>query len=402
MGVLDLDRYADVCVRVGVNLQPGQTLFVSVEPEHSAFAHALAAAAWRAGAGDVQVAYRDGEIRRLHAIHAPDALLDRTPHWIESLMEAMDGHAYVAVVGGSDPERMGGVDPERASRAFMRRASEIGHEQTAGGRVAWSVVAMPTEAWANAVFGEPDVERLAAEIAHVVRLDEPDPVAAWQEHLEQLEGRASTLNDRAFAAIRFRGPGTDLEVGLLPEARWISCALETAWGQRGCINLPTEEVFTTPDRDRTEGRLRVTRSLNVDGTIVEGIELEVRGGRIVDARADRGLVLLEGLLDRDDHARAFGEVALVDASSRVGRRRLDFHDTLFDENQTCHVAFGSGYTDPVPGSAELSADERLAAGINASSVHIDLMVGGPDVEVHGVDGQGVETPIIVGDAWVLD
>jgi aminopeptidase len=265
--------------------------------------------------------------------------------------------------------------------------------------VNWTIVAAPNPGWATEVFGEPDVERLWEAVAVATRLDEPDPVAAWREHNEKLQARADVLNGRKFDAIRFRGPGTDLTIGLLPDTYWRCAAFETAKGITHVPNMPTEEVFTSPDWRRAEGHVRSTYPLVTSGTKVTGLEFRFEAGKIVDVQADSGAEIVRAQLEIDDQAPYLGEVALVDGSSPVKQTGLVFSDTLFDENATCHIAFGAGFHEalkpPVP------PEQLLEAGINVSTVHTDFMVGGEDVDVDGLDADGNATPVIRGDVWQL-
>ena len=251
------------------------------------------------------------------------------------------------------------------------------------------------------VFGEPDVARLWEAVAHAVRLDEADPVAAWQAHVAMLEARTQALADLGLDAVRLRGPGTDLTVGLGAHSRWAHGLNETADGRRFVANLPTEEVLTTPHRDRTEGTVRSTRPLVLAGVVVEGLTLRFERGVVVDATADRGFEVVARELEADDGARRLGELALVDGSSRVGRTGLTFFHTLYDENATCHIAYGQS-AGAVDDEAEaLAPDEQLARGINQSRLHTDFMVGGPEVAVDGLLADGTEIPLIRDDVWQL-
>ena len=313
----------------------------------------------------------------------------------------MERAAVVVTLGDAKPRLFDDVDEARAARAEPTRAREIVHDQTSRQAVAWTVIACPTEGWARDIFGEPDIERLWGEIAEVTRLNEPDPVAAWEAHVSALEERAARLSALDLDALRFRGPGTDLTIGLIRGARWKGARAATSWGQQYVANLPTEEVFTTPDRQRTEGTVRTTKPLYWYGSVADGVELRFEAGKIVDARAMLGEDFLRSKLETDDGAAYLGEVALVDDESRIGGRDLVFRNGLLDENAACHIAIGRGYTEPVAGADVLSDDERVAAGINVSSIHIDLMIGASDVDVDGLDQRAAVVPILREGKWVL-
>ena len=400
-----LREYARLAVRVGVNVQPGQPVSIKARLEHAPLVRALAEAAWEAGASWVDVLYFDQRVKRELIEHAPDRALTHTPPWLlrqSNDLAAAQG-AEIVVAGDADPDALAGADPDRLGRARMVELAEVNTRQVNERSVSWSIVAYPNEGWAETVFGEPDVERLWEAVAAAVRLNEPDPLEAWRRHVAKLKARARGLTERRFDAIRFRGPGTDLTVGLLPGSRWLGGGTETAWGVPHVPNMPTEEVFTTPDRQRTEGRVRATRplALPTQGVIVPDLEVEFEAGRAVDVRAAEHADVVRAQMASDDGAAFLGEVALVDGDSAVGKTGVTFFETLFDENATCHLAYGSGFAVALDGAAALEADELQAQGINHSTVHVDFMVGGPAVDVDGVTEDGTEVPILRDEAWLL-
>jgi aminopeptidase len=238
-------------------------------------------------------------------------------------------------------------------------------------------------------------------VATATRLDEADVVQAWRAHVEQLETRREMLNSVGFDAIHFRGPGTDLVVGLLPGSRWVTVQAVSELGIEHIWNLPTEEVFTTPDFRRTQGVVRATAPLISGGTLVEGLELRFEGGKAVEVKASSGAELVREQLVLDERAAFLGEVALVDGASPVRQTGLVFRDTLFDENATCHLAYGFGFPFAVEGAAERQSDELVELGVNMAATHTDFMIGGPEVEVDGLDAGGNATPIIRDDVWQL-
>jgi aminopeptidase len=396
-----IDAYADLIVRIGANVQPGQTFFVNALPEHRDLARALARSGYRAGAGYVDVRYTDPHVTRARIELAPDDSLTHSPAWLVARADASDGAAVAAIAGVAEPELLSDLDQERIGRT--RPLTVIEHAQriqNARG-VNWTIAAFPNAGWAEQVFGEPDVERLWEAVAFTVRLDEDDPVAAWREHTARMKARCAQLDALALDALHFDGPGTDLTVGLLPESRWVGGGTETRDGITHVPNLPTEEVFTAPDWRRTEGTVRSTRPLALGGTIVRDLELTFAEGKAVDVRASSGADAVRGQMDTDEFGKYLGEVSLVDGTSRVGQTGITFFNTLFDENATCHIAWGAAIMLTAPELAGLSPEETRARGANVANVHTDFMVGGPEVAVDGITRDGTRIPILREDTWQL-
>jgi aminopeptidase len=394
MAALDdrLEKYAELTVRVGANVEEGQTVFIHSAVEHAPLARALTRAAYAAGAKYVDVLYRDQHVRKAMIELGPDEALTYTPDWLRTRAEELP-KAVIWTTGDPEPDLLADLDGERVGRAQMKVLSEIGRQQMIDRSVNWSGVAYPNEGWAQQVFGEADVARLWDAVAFCTRLDEGDPVAAWRDHMTRLEARARTLTELAFDALHYRGPCTDFTVGLLPNARWMSALFRRADGREYVPNMPTEEIFTTPDCRRAEGTIASSLPLALLGDIVEDLRLTVKDGKIVDVQAKRGAEVVRGQLESDERAGYFGELALVDGTSRVGQTGITFFDTLYDENATCHIAYGFGIPEVFEGDP--------GEGMNISTVHTDFMVGRPELEIDGLAKDGRAVPILREETWQL-
>ena len=398
----DLDRYAQLLVAVGVSLEEGQELFVDAFVDHAPLARVIARAGYAAGAKRVDVHYEDKYVNDAMVELAPVEEIERGAGWLirrAAEIEERRG-ALISISGDPAPRLLDDVDPERVA---IPRARDLSAERiriALSDKVRWTIAAYPTDGWAETMLGTPDVDRLWRAIAMSVRLDEDDPSAAWREHVARLDARTRTLNELAFDAVRFRGAGTDLVVGLLPQSLW-RCGSHSIDGRPFVANMPTEEVFVTPDRSRAEGTVRSTRPLPLNGAVVEGLEVRFRAGEIVDVEAETAAEVVRKQVAIDDGAARLGEVALVDASSRVGQTGLTFFNTLFDENAACHIAYGQSAGAVDDEVAELDADAQTKVGINQSSVHTDFMIGGPEVDVDGITAEGKVVPLLRENVWQL-
>jgi aminopeptidase len=396
-----LTRYADLIVSVGANVQPDQVLAVEALPEAQPLVAEIARAAYARGARYVDVLYFDPAVKRIRAEAAPDGTLDWVPPWLgRRMLDLGDLDAARAVlVPVVPPGLLDGVDPARAGLDRLPGLPEI-FKVIDERSVAWTLSPFPTRRWAQTVY--PDLhasealEQLWRDIVHVCRLDEPDPAAAWSDRVDQIWQVANRLDALDLDAIHFFGPGTDLTVGLLPSSRFAKegGASHTRAGVRHMPNIPTEEVYTTPDPERTEGVVAATKPLDVMGSLLTGLRIRFEGGRAVEIDADANAETLRKRCAVDPGASRLGEVALVDRDSRIGKLGRTFYSTLLDENAASHLALGDAYSAPV-------ADAADVARINASDVHIDFMIGSDEVEVTGIAKSGARVTIMRGGAWQI-
>lgn len=399
MNDADLAQLAELAVVVGANVQPGQIVGVTAELGHEELARAIAAKAYDRGAKFVDVWFIDPLVKRARIEFAPEDTLDYVPPWYgQRILELGEQRgANILIRGLTVPNALEGLDPKRAGRDQLPRVKEtnvIVNERT----VNWTIVAYPTVPWARVVHPELDDEaalaKLWEEVKHVSRLDEPDPLEAWENRIDQLERAADALNDARFDAVHFEGEGTDLTIGMLPTSIWRMARWSTVDGLRHLPNVPTEEVFTSPDPERVEGHVRSTKPLVlIDGTVVRGLKVRFEGGRAVEITADEGGEVLAERTKIDAGAARLGEVALVDRESRIGQLGTVFYETLLDENATSHIALGSAYEEAV-------GEEDLPR-INRSVTHVDFMVGGDDVDVTGITRDGKRIPVLRGGAWQI-
>jgi aminopeptidase len=391
---------AELTVRAGANIQEGQDVHIAALMAHAPLARAITEVAYEAGASFVHIDYRD-PYEKLHRLrHAPLETLSFVPGWYDHQMaQIVERRAsFIQIAGNPEPHLFEGIDADRLRRCiFWTTPSQL--RVSMSNESNWTIVACPNEGWAEQMLGEPDVARLWELVAAATRLDQPDPVAAWDAHMTRMEERAASLNDRVLDELHFTGPGTDFRVGLLPEARWMAARFRTSWGQTYIPNLPTEEVFTAPDFRRTEGRVRCTRPLSLGGHVVEGLELTFREGRIVNVDAAANAQAVEAEIGRDAGAARLGEVALVDNTSAVGRTGFVFRDTLFDENAASHIAWGAAVEHVF---SELPPEEaREEMGVNVSGVHTDTMIGSPEVDVEATTRSGESLTLIRQGDWIL-
>ena len=393
-------QLAELAVSVGANVQPGQIVNIAADLSQAVMAREVAAAAYRRGAQFVDVSYFDPYVKRARIENAREDTLEFVPSWYGHRVLELGNQraASIALTGPPPQDALAGVDPVRAGRdrlPSVRESMTIINERT----VNWTVVPCPTEIWAQLVYPqlEPAVglEQLWKDMALICRLDQPDPGAAWLERMDELVAVGKRLTGAQLDALHFHGGGTDFTVGLLPTSAWHAGGpSETVDGISHLPNLPTEELFTSPDPARADGRVRSTRPLLLaDGVRVDGLEVQFEGGRVTSLRAAAGEEALQARIAVDDGAARLGEIGLVDRTSPISRLERIFFDTLIDENAVSHIALGDGYDSCV--------DDVDQPRVNRSAIHIDFMIGGDDVDVTGVTRDGSRIPVLAGGAWQL-
>ncbi|MFZ5991828.1 MAG: aminopeptidase [Deinococcota bacterium] len=402
-----LDKLADVTVQVGLNLQRGQELVITAPIEALPLTRKITERAYQAGAKMVTTLYSDDAATLARYRFAPSDAFDYAPAWLyEGMAEAYAAGAARLAITGQNPALLKGQDPDRISRASKAQsiANRRALELIASFHINWSIVAYATVDWAKMVFPDlPEgqaVEKLWEAIFKASRLDTDDPVAAWAAHNANLHKRVQFLNEKRYAALHFKGPGTDLKVGLADDHVWSGGAAVAKNGVVCNPNIPTEEVFTTPHKDRVEGYVSSSKPLAHQGSLLDGIRVRFEGGRIVEASAKVGEDILKQLLETDEGARRLGEVALVPHSSPIAQSGILFYNTLFDENAASHIALGQAYSECIRGGDRLSREELAARGANASLIHVDWMIGSNEIDVDGITHTGQAEPLMRRGEWV--
>jgi len=401
-----LDRLAEVAVKVGLQLQPGQDVFLTAPASALPLVRRIAEHAYKAGAGLVTPVLSDEEVTLARYRFAHDDSFDRAPSWLyEGVAKAFDNNTARLAIVGDDPMLLSGEDATKVARASKANAMayQPALARITGFDVNWNIVAYPGASWARLVFPNDDEETAVAKLAEAIfkasRVDNADPIAAWAAHNAALKTRTDWLNGQRFHALHYSGPGTDLTIGLADGHEWVGGASIAKNGIVCNPNIPTEEVFTTPHALRVEGRVRSTKPLSYQGTLIEDIAVRFEGGRITEATASRGAEVLNKVLDTDEGARRLGEVALVPHSSPISASNILFYNTLFDENASCHIALGQCYAKCFVGGDKLTPEQIAAQGGNKSFIHIDWMIGSDQIDIDGVHADGRRVPVFRKGEW---
>jgi aminopeptidase len=400
-----LEKLAEVAIKVGLGLKEGQDLIMTAPAAALPLARRIAEQAYKAGAGLVTTLLSDEELTLARYRYGHDLSFDRSTGWLfDGIAKAFDNNAARLAIYAEDPMLLSEQDPDKVGRAnkAMSMAYTPVRERITGFDINWTILSYPSPSWAKRMFPNDDEETAVAKLADAIfaatRTDQADPIAAWAAHNKNLHKRTAMLNDQRFHALHFKGPGTDLVVGLADGHKWAGGASLAKNGITCNPNIPSEEVFTTPHALRVDGFVRSTKPLSHQGTLIDDIEMRFEGGRIIEARASKGEQVLLKVLDTDEGARRLGEVALVPHSSPISASGLLFYNTLYDENAACHIALGQCYSDCFV-ETNLSAEEIAKRGGNKSFIHIDWMIGSGEIDIDGLDPAGNRTPVMRKGEW---
>jgi len=403
-----LDKYAELAVKVGVNLKEKEGLLLTGNEAALPLARKIMAKAYEAGAKHVEFQLRDDQMSIIRYLNGKEFVFENAPQWKIDSLEAMYKDNYHQLfVMAPDPELLKEIDGELIAKdqktQSMAVAPIMKYRMT--GITKWSIVAMPSDAWSKSVFPdlplEEATEKLWEKIFEATRVDQEDPVEAWKEHNANLRKYKDFLNEKDFEKLVFKAPGTDLEVHLADSHYWMGGSKDSQAGAAYVANIPTEEVFTTPHQLKVNGTLKATKPLSLNGKLVDDFGFTFKDGKVVDFYADKGYDVLEKLMSNDEGAKYLGEVALVPDDSPISNTGILFNNTLFDENASCHFALGRAYSYAMKGGSEATQEELTERGANFSLIHVDFMVGGPELEIVGYEKDGTQVQIFNKGNWAF-
>ncbi|EHJ56562.1 hypothetical protein HMPREF9318_00704 [Streptococcus urinalis FB127-CNA-2] len=404
-----LEKYADLLIKKGVNIQKGHTLLLTISVEHYDFARLITKKAYESGAAEVVVDYIDDSITKDKLLYADHDRLINVPQYIvEKSHYFLDKKASRLFVRSSDPNAFSGVDQERLSESTKATAIALEEQRAAtqANKVSWNLVSAASPSWAKMVFPhlkteEEQVDALWDAIFKMNRIYEENPIKAWDLHQEKLLSKAEQLNKYQFDALHYMAPGTDLTLGMPENHYWEAAGSTNAQGETFIANMPTEEVFSAPDYRRADGYVSSTKPLSYAGVVIENMTFTFKDGQIVDVKAEKGQETLERLISENEGARSLGEVALVPHKTPISLSGLTFFNTLFDENASNHLAIGSAYAFSVKGGTEMTQEQLKEAGLNRSSAHVDFMIGSDQMDIDGITKDGQVIPIFRKGEWAI-
>ncbi|MBC8079145.1 MAG: aminopeptidase [Gorillibacterium sp.] len=404
----NLEKYAELTVYTGINIQKNQTLVINASISAADFVRIAARKAYEAGAKNVHVEWIDDQLTLIKYLHAPEEAFTEFPLWkAAGYTEMAKGDAAFLYVRATDPDLLKAVEPSRIATA-NKTAAHANREFsvfTRSSTVSWTIVAVPNPEWAIKIFPhetpEKAVELLWEQIFRLTRADQEDPATAWEEHLSRLEETVHYLNKKKYRRLHYKGAGTDLTIGLPEQHIWIAAGEKNGKGISFVANIPTEEVFTCPNRDEVEGTVSTTKPLNYGGNLIENFTLTFKAGKVVDVKAEKGEEILKNLIATDEGASRLGEVALVPHKSPISDSNLIFYNTLFDENASCHLAIGSAFPTCIEGGTGMSKEDQEKHGLNQSLTHVDFMIGSAELDIDGETANGVREPLFRAGNWAF-
>ncbi len=404
-----LQKYAELALKTGVNLQKDQALVINSSIEGADFTKIVARKAYELGAKNVHVNWTDDELTLLKFENAPEEVLTNIPDWqVQKHLDFAEDGAALLAIRSTNPDLLKDIDSERVAKANKASAEAMKEfrQYTMNDRIPWSIISIPTGDWAQKIFPDKSkadaIESLWGEIFKIVRVDKEDPVAAWDKHNDILHQAREFLNKKKYKAFVFKAEGTDLRIELPEGHIWKGGATKTEKGFAFNPNMPTEEVFTVPDKYGVDGKVKATKPLVYGGNMIDGFSLTFKEGKVVDFEAEKGYDTLKHLLDTDEGASRLGELALVPHSSPISQSGLIFYNTLFDENASCHIALGKAYPTNLEGGSDMNEEELDKHGVNDSLTHVDFMIGSADLDIDGVTEDGKEEPVFRQGEWALD
>ncbi|GAB2542419.1 aminopeptidase [Gracilibacillus alcaliphilus] len=403
-----LEKYATLALKTGVNLQKNQALMINSSIEGAAFTRIVARKAWELGAKNVHINWSDDQLTLLKFQHAPEEVLTNIPEWqiAKQLYFAEDGAALLSITS-ANPDLLKDVDPARIAKANKAsgEAMKEFRKYIMNDRIPWSIISIPSQVWAEKVFQDKQadeaVEELWEQIFRIVRVDQEDPIAAWEKHNQTLNQACEYLNKKAYQALVFKSEGTNIRFGLPKGHIWKGGGAKTPDGNHFNPNMPTEEVFTVPDKYQVDGKVTATKPLVYGGNMIDGFHLTFKEGKVIDFEAEQGYETLKHLLDTDEGAVRLGELALVPHASPISQSGLIFYSTLFDENASCHVALGKAYPTNLEGGSEMDDEALDKHGVNDSLIHVDFMIGSADLDIDGETEDGQLEPVFRQGAWAI-
>ncbi|MCZ0702533.1 aminopeptidase [Natronobacillus azotifigens] len=402
------EKYAELALRTGVNLQKDQALMINSSIEGADFTRIVVKKAYELGAKDVLVNWQDDELTLVKFQNAPEEVLTDVPQWqVDKYLSYAEDGAALLSIRSTNPDLLKDVDPAKVAKAQKASAEAMQEfrKYTMNDRIAWSIISIPTGDWAQKIFPnkskEDAIESLWEQIFKIVRVDQEDPIAAWDEHNQSLKDGREVLNKKQYKQLIFKAPGTDITFDLPEGHIWKGGGAKTADGRHFNPNMPTEEVFTLPHKYGVNGTVASTKPLIYGGNMIDNFSLTFKDGKVVDYQAEQGYDTLKHLLATDEGAMRLGELALVPDASPISQSGLIFYNTLYDENASCHIALGKAYPTNLEGGSEMSDEELDKHGVNDSLTHVDFMIGSAELDIDGVTADGKIEPVFRKGAWAL-